>query len=309
MVAWYETKSRGDIFMRISSFAYFFSQAMTSMQRNRWMSIATVVIMALCLLIMGTALLVILNINELITTIESDVEIIAYLDTESSSEEVIDLGKRIKTIPGVAEIEFISKDEALANLQKKFGPDCNLLRALDGQNPLPDAYRIKATQPEQVFTIAKELESWSDFEDVRYGQGLVEKLFSTTRWVKLITGGLMFFWGIAAIFVVAITIRLAVNARQKEVEIMKVVGATDWFIRWPFLIEGVFLGLMGAIIAVGILSGSYLSLVNNLQVTLTFIPLISEPQTLFNVFGGVLIGGIVLGAMGTMLSIWRFLDV
>jgi cell division transport system permease protein len=120
---------------------------------------------------------------------------------------------------------------------------------------------------------------------------------------------IMGFLALTAVFVIATTIRLTMNTRRKEIEIMKLVGATDWFIRWPFLIEGLFLGLIGAIVAVGALSGSYLILVNNLKTALAFIPLISDPRTLLHVFAGLLVTGLFLGTTGTLLSIYKFLDI
>jgi cell division transport system permease protein len=295
--------------MKSRTFGYFFKQALASIQRNGWMSVASVITMAICLMVVGTALLIVLNTNKLVASIESDVEIMAYVHKNVSANETAELGKRLVNLPGVEEVVFISKDEALNDLKKRFGPDSDLLGALNGQNPLTDAYKIKASKPQEVILIAQELESWPVFEKVRYGQGVVEKLFSVTHWIKLISVVLMGFLAITAIFVIATTIRLAMGARRKEIEIMKMVGATDWFIRWPFLIEGLFLGLVGAIVAVGVLSGAYLVLINNLRNSLAFISLVSDPQTLLNVFGGLLITGLFLGTVGTILSIYKFLDV
>ena len=296
--------------MRLRTFKYFFQQSMSSLQRNGWMSIASIATISICLMVLGSALLIFLNTNKFITTVESDVEIVAYIDEQIPATETADLAERISDLPGVAEVVFISKDQALQEMKQKFdssGYDLNT--ALKGQNPLPDAYKLKVEEPREVILIAQELEKWPAFEKVRYGQGVVENLFSVTRWIKWISLALMVFLAVTAIFVIATTIRLAMNARQAEIEIMKMVGATDWFIRWPFLLEGLFLGLIGAILAVGILSGSYLVLLNNLKTSVAFLPLVSEPRILFHVFGGMLGTGLLLGTIGTVLSIYRFLHV
>ncbi|MGI6649182.1 MAG: permease-like cell division protein FtsX [Bacillota bacterium] len=295
--------------MKPRTIGLFLKQATASLRRNGWMSIASIITMAICLMVLGTALLVVLNTNKLVSSIESDVEIIAYVDENASAEETADLEKRLTTLPGLAEVVFVSKEEALEELKEKFGPENDLVGALKGINPLPDAYKLKANDPQEVILIAQELEKWPVFEKVRYGQGVVEKLFSVTYWIKMVAVIIMGFLALTAVFVIATTIRLTMNTRRKEIEIMKLVGATDWFIRWPFLIEGLFLGLIGAIVAVGALSGSYLILVNNLKTALAFIPLISDPRTLLHVFAGLLVTGLFLGTTGTLLSIYKFLDI
>ncbi|NLC06986.1 MAG: ABC transporter permease [Syntrophomonadaceae bacterium] len=295
--------------MKLRTIGLFFQQAMASLRRNGWMSIASIITMAICLMVLGTALLVVLNTNKLVSSIESDVEIIAYVDENASAEEKAGLEKRLTTLPGLAEVVFVSKEEALEELKEKFGPENDLVGALKGNNPLPDAYKLKANDPQEVILIAQELEKWPVFEKVRYGQGVVEKLFSVTYWIKLVAVIIMGFLALTAVFVIATTIRSTMNTRRKEIEIMKLVGATDWFIRWPFLIEGLFLGLIGAIVAVGALSGSYLILVNNLKSTLAFIPLISDPKTLLYVFAGLVATGLFLGTTGTILSIYKFSDI
>lgn len=295
--------------MKGRTFGYFLKQAAASIKRNGWMSIASVITMGICLMVLGSALLVVLNTNKLVTSIESDVEIMAYVNREVSPQETGQLGIRLRNLPGLAEVLFISKQDALEELRNRYDSNEALIGALEGRNPLPDAYRIKVSNPQEVILVAQELEKWPEFSKVRYGQGVVEKLFSVTHWIQLISITLMSFLALTAIFVIATTIRLAMNARRSEIEIMKLVGATDWFIRWPFLIEGMFLGLIGAIVAVGALSGSYLVLLNNLNTTLAFVSLVSDAQTLFYVFGGVLVTGLFLGMVGTMLSIYKFLDV
>jgi len=295
--------------MKSRTFGFFLKQAVASIQRNGWMSIASVITMGICLMVLGSALLVVLNTNKLVTSIESDVEIMAYVKPEVPPQEIGQLGIRLRNLPGLTEVLFISKQEALGELSKRFDGNEALLGALEGRNPLPDAYRIKVSNPQEVILVAQELEKWPEFEKVRYGQGVVEKLFSVTHWIQLVSITLMSFLALTAIFVIATTIRLAMNARRSEIEIMKLVGATDWFIRWPFLIEGMFLGLIGAILAVGALSGSYLLLLKNLNSTLAFVSLVSDAQTLCYVFGGVLVTGLFLGMVGTMLSIYKFLDV
>lgn len=279
------------------------------MQRNGWMSLASAATMAICLIVLGIALLIVLNTNQLVSTLESNVEIVAYVSEEADAAARQGLDERLRSLPGVAEVRFVSKEEALEELKLRFGEESNLAEALGGKNPLPDAYRIKMSRPEDVIPAAQELMSWAVFEKVRYGQGIVEKLFALTKWIKVVSFALMGFLGLTAVFLIATTIHLTMTARQREIAIMKLVGATDWFIRWPFFLEGMFLGLIGAVLAVGVLSGSYLLLIKNARVTLAFLPLVSDAGVLLRVFGGLLVTGLVLGVTGTLVSIYRFLDV
>lgn len=295
--------------MKIKTIAYFFREAVISMRRNGWMSMASVGTMAICLLVVGTALLLVLNTNRVVTSIESNIEIIAYIQTGTTAESSVQLGGQIRIMPEVAEVEFISKEKALESLTQKFGSQHNLIAALGGTNPLPDAYKIKAKKPDDVAGLASTIAALPQVEKVRYGQGLVEKLFALTKWLKLICAGVMVFLALAAVFLVATNIRLTLFARRREIQIMKLVGATNWFIRWPFFLEGMFLGLVGAAIAAGILAVSYSVLIGHLQVTLAFIPLVADPKLLGQVYGGLLAAGTTLGAVGTVISLFRFLDV
>ncbi|NPV27800.1 MAG: ABC transporter permease [Firmicutes bacterium] len=295
--------------MKIRTVGYFFREAMLSVKRNGWMSLASVGTMAICLLVVGTALLLVLNTNRIVTSIESNIEIIAYLRTDTTVEKSVQLGKELRAMPEVAEVEFVSKEKALQTLTQKFGKEHNLIAALGGTNPLPDAFKIKAKNPAEVGDLAKKIEALPQVEKVRYGQEVVEKLFSLTRWLKLICVGIMVFLALAAVFLVATNIRLALFARRREIQIMKLVGATNWFIRWPFFLEGMFLGLVGAVIAVAILAGSYSVLIGHVRVTLAFLPLVTDPRLLWQVFGGLLAAGTILGAIGTVISLYRFLDV
>lgn len=295
--------------MKIRTVGYFFREAMLSVKRNGWMSLASVGTMAICLLVVGTALLLVLNTNRIVTSIESNIEIIAYLRTDTTAEKSVQLGKELRAMPEVAEVEFVSKEKALQTLTQKFGKEHNLIAALGGTNPLPDAFKIKAKNPAEVGDLAKKIEALPQVEKVRYGQEVVEKLFSLTRWLKLICVGIMVFLALAAVFLVATNIRLALFARRREIQIMKLVGATNWFIRWPFFLEGMFLGLVGAVIAVAILAGSYSVLIGHVRVTLAFLPLVTDPRLLWQVFGGLLAAGTILGAIGTVISLYRFLDV
>jgi cell division transport system permease protein len=295
--------------MKLRTTGYFFKESLFSLKRNGWMSFASVLTVAISLFICGVFWLLVLNVNNVADIIESNVEIRAFLQEDTSKEQVDAAEEQIKALPGVKSIDFISRDEALASLRDKFGDKANLLDALEGRNPLPDSFTIKTKTPDDVVPVAQSIENTGMFQKVRYGEGVVEKLFALINWIRLLGVGMMSLLALAAVMLIAITIRLTVYSRKEEVIIMKYVGATDWFIRWPFFLEGIFLGLIGSLVAVLALFYSYLSLLENVNVSLAFIRLISEPELLWKISGGMILAGTFLGAVGSVISLRKFLKV
>ncbi|MPN59945.1 Cell division protein FtsX [bioreactor metagenome] len=169
--------------------------------------------------------------------------------------------------------------------------------------------RVKASRPELVPDLAKKLENTIGIETVRYGQGTVEKLLQTADWVE--RAGVIGLIGIsvAAVFLISTSIRLTVYSRREEITIMRLVGATNWYIRWPFLVEGIFIGLFGSLLACAILYFGYLQLAKYLTLNLTFIPLLTDQQVLLTMGGNILAYGSGLGLIGSFLSVFRYLRV
>jgi len=295
--------------MKLRSLRYYFSQAVLSLRRNGWMSVASAGTVTISLLVLGVSLLVLLNTNHIIVSLESNLEVMAFVRTDLPRDQVSLLGDQLKVVPGVASVEFVSKEQALRSLEKQLGKNRDILAALGGKNPLPDGYRIKARKAADVPELAKKIENVAGVEKVRYGQGVVERLFALTRWVRSISLGIVVIIGLAAIYLIATTVRLTVFSRRREIAVMKLVGATDWFIRWPFFLEGMFLGLIGALFAVGLLVGSYLALIRTVHETVAFLPLQSSPRVLMQLTGGILGAGVVIGALGSIISLRKFLKV
>ena len=295
--------------MNFKNLAYFFREAYTSLSRNRILSIATVSTMAICIMILGAAVLMTINADNFMNRLESDLEIVAYLDNSLSKTQVADIKSDIEKLNGVKSVVFVSREEALANLQKKFADkDYDLAKTI-GKNPLPDSYEVKAQNPQDVVNLAQQINKMPGIYKVNYGQGVVERLFQVTKWVRIISMGFIVLLTIGAVFLIATTIRLAIFARRKEIYLMKLIGATDWFIRWPFFIEGIMLGSMGSLISIVLLSWGYGSLVSSLQTALFFIPLVYQQSLLINIYLSLFATGAVLGVLGTYISLNRFLDV
>lgn len=295
--------------LRPGTVLYHLREAGLSIIRNGWLALASTGVVTVALLIFGGSLLFVLNTHHVIGDIESKVEISVFLKSDVSPRDVEALGSRLQQRPEVAEVRFISKEEALQIVKQDLGDKADLLAGMEKDNPLPDTYRVRTHRADQVPALAAEVATWPGVEQVRYGQEVVERLLAVTRWARLVGLGAMFFLAGAAVFLIATTIRLSVYARRREISIMKMLGATNWFVRSPFLLEGVILGLTGGLVAVGLTMAGYFPLVSVLESALPFFRLVSERQVLLPVFGGLVLFGLILGTLGSFISVHRFLKV
>lgn len=294
--------------MGVNTLAYYFKETARSLVRNSWLSLAAVGTITVSLLILGVCLLLVANTNKIALDLEQKLEIRVFLKQDLSSNQVEQLEKRINLVSGVAGVSFVSKEKALADLRRSLGERKDILAGMK-KNPLPDAFQVKMGRPDQIAGAAAQISSLPGVEQVLYGQGTVEKLLLVTRWVRIagiiIIGALI----LAALFLISSIIRLSVFARRQEISIMKVLGATNWFIRTPFLFEGVTLGFLGSFVAVALLYFSYCSFVQQVSIFVPFIPLVADQRLLINLFGGLVGLGLVIGMAGSFFSVRKYLKV
>lgn len=295
--------------MKISSLYYSFRDAFRSMRRNKVMTLASLATVAITLLILGCAWLLVMNTNYLANSMESELEINVYVRTEVEREEALNMRSKIEALSGIDSIVFVPKEEGLKSLESKFGEDADLLETLQGRNPLPDMYQVKASDAKQVPALALAMQGIQGVEQVKYGQGMVEKLLSLTEWLRSVGLIVIIAISIAAVFLIATSIRLTVFARRKEIGIMKMVGATNAYIRWPFFLEGMVIGLVGAIVAVGVLHFFYSQLTQNIALTLSFLSIMTDKTVIYEIYRNLLFLGTFIGAMGSAISLHRFLKI
>lgn len=207
------------------------------------------------------------------------------------------------------ESEFVSREEALDRLREQFGERQDLLDSVEEMNPLRHSFEIKAEEAEQVKVVAQEVGRIEGVAEVKYRQEVVERLFSLTRSIRIAGLVLVVLLLMATVFLISNTIRLTVFARRREIGIMKLVGATDWFIRWPFILEGILLGVLGTLVSVLILRRLYDWVVASIYSSLPFIPVI-PPEGIMQPLILLLFGlGFFVGAFGSLVSLRRFLRV
>ena len=295
--------------MKISTVEYFVTESINSIRRNGLMSVAALMTVALSLLILGIFTIAVMNLNHMASVLESQIQVTVYLQDSLNDVETREIGTRITKLPGVTRVNFVGKEEAMGRFKQRLGAQQGLLAELGEANPLPNSFEVKVDRPERVKPVALAIAQFKGIEAARYGQEVVEQLFSLTRLVRIFGVVLIVFLGLAALFIIVNTIRLTVFARRREIGIMKYVGATDWFIRWPFIIEGVLLGTLGAFISSVLLTQFYSMMTGQVYESLAFLPLLPQYPFLGYVNLFLLVAGIGIGALGSIISVKKFLRV
>lgn len=295
--------------MSLRTKEYFVREAVLSIKRNRLMSIASISTVTIALLILGIFSIMIINMNNLANILESQVQVNAYIKDETAQEDIDALAEKLRAIEGVTEVEFVTKETALQRFADRLGEQKELLDSLGDNNPLPSSFEIHVDMPERVKPVAEIVKGLDFVEETRFGQEVIEQLFSLTRILRI--GGiiLIIFLAFATLFIISNTIRITVFSRRKEVNIMKYVGATDWFIRWPFLLEGMLLGLIGSFIAVVLLSWVYGMIIDQVHASLAFLPMVPRWPMLMYAAVLLIFAGTGIGALGSSISLRKFLKV
>jgi cell division transport system permease protein len=287
---------------------FFLGEAFRSLWRNYFMTIAAVVTVFLCMVVLGVVMVFVWNINAVLKNIEQKVEISVFLQDSASSADIAAMQKEILAMPEVKNVQFVSKDEALKRLRADLKEQQDILKDLP-QNPLPASFDVSLKDPQLAAGVAKRFEGRPIVNEVRYGKEIADRIFRVTSVIRNISLVFILLLGGVAVLLISNTIRLSIYARRREVEIMKLVGATNWFIRWPFVIEGLTVGLTGAVAAFVLVMLGTNIVVDRVREYLLFL---SVP---FNAIGFwqlavILLGvGAAIGALGSGLGLRRFLNV
>ena len=295
--------------MKLKTGEYFIQEVFHSLRRNNWMTFASIGTVAVSLFVLGVFLILVLNMNRLAGMLESQVQISVYLEDHLTDREKRQIGYDIESLQGIDSVTYVDRETAKERLKERLGDQKYLLDALSEDNPLPDAFEVTVTTPAVVESAAGAIAAMQGVEEAKYGQDVVEHLFDITRLMRIFGFVLMGLLGGATLFIISNTIRLTVFARRKEIAIMKYVGATDWFIRWPFLLEGIVLGCIGGFIAAVALRSFYAAMAAKIYSTLAFFPLMPQYPFMNYVTLAILLAGLVIGAIGSVISLKRFLRV
>ncbi|MDV6376941.1 permease-like cell division protein FtsX [Sporosarcina sp. GW1-11] len=294
--------------MKYRTFRRHLRESFKSLSRNGWMTFASVSAVTVTLLLIGVFFIIMMNLNQLADNIENDVEIKVVAEPDANRVQVQELLKRVKKTPGVEEVTYFTRDQELEKMIESFGDELALHKQ---SNPLGDALYVKASNPQETATIAKEISTYEYIYDVEYGEGKVEKLFKVLKVGRNVGLTLILALLFTAMFLISNTIRLTIVARRTEIDIMKLVGATDNFVRIPFMLEGVWLGILGAIVPMVVITTSYARLYSvwddKLQNQL--FKLLDPSPFLFQLNFLLIFIAVFIGVWGSFMSVRKFLRV
>lgn len=292
-------------------FFYTLKQAFLQVFRNRAMTMASVFAITAMLLILGLFFVIVININTAATMIKQDYDSIEVFLLDSTQKEEADaMIAELQLENGVEDVTYRSKDEAMVEMKARWGDSGYLLDSI-ADNPLPNSIVIKINSLEAANDVAAKAASMEGIEDVKYYKETVDKLMSATRFVQLAAIVIMVFLIIVSVVVVSNTIKLTVFNRSREISIMKYVGATNWFIRGPFLAEGIIIGLISAAVSVGISAAVYEKIVETIGqnvfavLSTPMVPVDFLIENLIWIFAAL---GVSIGACGSIISMRKFLD-
>lgn len=281
---------------------FYIKEAYLSTRKNGIISLATMVSLTATLIIVGVLLLISFNIRLFLNNIESELMAVAYLKDDLPEEELIMLIQEVGALEGVREVRFISKEAAFQTLQEDLSEHEEILAGIL-ENPLPSSIEILVFDASYLDDIAFQLNQYHGIEEVDYGGQLTEKLVVLFRFIRRTGYAIISILIFIAILIIFSVIKISVHSRQKEIEIMALVGATSWFIRWPFIIEGFLKGFLSSVIAIFIVIRVYLYFIAQVTSMLPFLPVITDQSILLRIVIIILLLGTLIGIFGSMLSL------
>ncbi len=301
------------------SLFYFIREAFKGFKRNISTALGSVITSFLSLLIIGVFLVCGTLANNLMSSVESEVSITAYLADDADQTTVDSVQSYIESLEYVASVTYTSKEEALEDFMSS-STNSAYIEQLDGENPLPASLNIELTDPEQVSSVVEQIATYPDFQAVcdepdnptdslLYGQGTVERMFQLIDYVRYAGVALVALLVFIALVFINNTIRLAILARRKEIAIMRLVGASNGFIRGPFLTEGALHALIGSLLAVGVIELARTTVLPKAQSGLAFLPLEIDSYTFLYIYGVLIVSGLVIGLIGSAFAMRRYLKV
>ncbi len=300
------------------SFFYFIKEAIKGFARHFSTTLGSIVTLFLSLMIIGIFLFGANILNNVVSSVESEVTITAYIADTADTKDVQSLESYIQNLDGVSSVAYTSKEEALENFRNSYTSSPEIVDQMGDENPLPASISIELSEPNQVNSVAKDIEGNSTFKSIcdnpddpsdslKYGQKTVERLFQLTKAIRY--GGVVLI--VLLIFIAMVfvnnTIRLAILARRKEISIMRLVGASNGFIRGPFLMEAILHAIIGTALAVLVLE-----LVRNLALpriasTLAWLPMGIASSTVFMIYVGLLVAALIIVVIASAFSMRKYL--
>ena len=295
----------------MSRFGYNLKQSFVQMGRNKGMYFTSILAITAMMLILGLFFVAFVNVNIFTKEIEKDYNVInIYIKDGTKAEATQEVGKKLEAVDGVEKVEFVTKADALVKLKERWGDNAYLLDNLP-KNPLPDSYTVHVKNKDAANSLAETASGIAEVEDVVYYRETIEKLAEISHFMEMASIIAMAFLVIVSIIIVANTIKLTVFNRETEIGIMKYLGATDSFVRAPFMWGGIIVGIVSALMATGLTYLIYSKVVAIVGTDVTRIMSVSivPPEQLTTILlASFICLGVIIGAVGSTISIRRFLD-
>ncbi len=310
-----EISRQGDMSMNLKKLNYIFKQAFKSVWRNRMMGLASIGSVAAVLIILGFVLVIVLNVNNIATvTKESFDEMAVYLYDDVDDNQIEELEKSFRQINGVMGIAFHTKEYALERLREDWGEDAYLLEGVRN-NSLPNTFVVQLRDVSDSEYVKKQIETFEGVEKVQYHKDAINSLIRIADFVKKIGTGIILLLLLISVFIISNTIKITVLNRHKEIELMQYIGATNGYVRGPFIIEGIMLGFIGSVLAIfmiffgynyiiNYMAGRYVALLSGMSGYMVGVEMIINDLVII-----FLTIGIGIGILGSLISLKKFLSV
>ena len=291
-------------------FGYYWKEGFRNIFKHGFMSIAAVLIMVACLILTGTVTLIAYNIDLSITELQQSNEIVVWIDEDLTTREARALGSEFNRIDNIATIEFVDRDEALEDYRQQLGEDADILEDYGSDNnPLRNSFVFTMKDPSQAEDTIAQIEAVEGTDDVRADEAVISKLMQIQRVFNIVALAMVVGLAVISIFIISNTVKLAMFARREEISIQKIVGATNWFIRWPFVIEGMVLGLLAGGLAFLAEWGLYTELFNFVSGVIPYFQLVAFDSVRWLVLAVYCGAGVLFGIGGSVTSIRKFMNV
>ena len=280
--------------------------------RNFSLSMASISCITITLILVGFSIIMSYNVNSFTKSIEKDLTIVVFVDREATNAETDNVGKKINTLSNIDKIEFVSKEETKRAMVKESEVFKSIMNQYDEKtNPLQDSFLVKVKEIDGIGETAKKIENIEKVNLVKYGEGSVEELVKIFDMVKKVSYISVVALILVTAFLIGNTIKITIQSRSKEIEIMRLVGASNAFIKQPFFFEGIFLGILGSIIPIVSLSYGYNYLYDKLggQLFTAIIKLTTPDMLLYNTSLIILGVGVVVGAFGSFSAVRKYLKI
>lgn len=287
---------------------YLTSEGIKNIGTNRLMSVASIAVLMSCLVMIGSAVLIFLNVDALLQNIEDQNIIMVFVDVGSDDATVQNVGRQIEAMDNIQSCEFVSKAEAYNKVLESLGSNASLLSDSD-DSFLPDGFRLTVKNMEYFASTVAQLQSIEHVLNVQQNTDLASKLSRVRRAVSYVSIAIIVLLFVVSLFIIANTVKITMFSRKLEISIMKAVGATNWFIRWPFLIEGITIGLISAALGFGVLYLIYFLASDSLLAIFGLLgnALVDFWQYAVYIAVGFVIVSILTGGIGSIFSIGRYL--